>query len=89
MSRFSLVKRTFRLHLYLTVTFESLELEQSYLHHLKSLMCGINASRGQRHGCMFIIKMALLLHKVGLVKAEVPTTYCDPTYLIDYAATKL
>ena len=29
------------------VTFECLELEQSYIHHLKALMCGINASRGK------------------------------------------
>ena len=42
-------------------------------------MCGINASRGQEHGCRFTmchasLKMALLLHKEGLVKTTVPTT---------------
>ena len=61
------------------VTFESLELEQSYIHHLKALMCGINASRGQGHGgrftmCHASLKMALLLHKVGLVKRLMSTT---------------
>ena len=42
-------------------------------------MCGINASRGQEHGCRFTmchasLKMALLLHKEGLVKTTVPIT---------------
>ena len=55
------------------VTFECLELEQSYIHHLKALMCGINASRGQGRGCRFTmchasLKMTLLLHTEGLVK---------------------
>ena len=50
-----------------SVTFEPLELEQSYIHHLKALMCGINASRGQGHGCRFTMYRAslnttLLLH---------------------------
>ena len=54
-------------------------LEKSYIHHLKALMCGINASRGQGHGCRFTmchtsLKMALLLHKEGLVKTTVPIT---------------
>ena len=57
-------------------------LEKSYIHHLKALMCGINASRGQGHGHMFTmchasLKMALLLHKVGLVKTTVQTTVRD------------
>ena len=61
------------------VTFEPLELEQSYIHHLKALMCGINASRGQGYGHMFTmchasLKMALLLHKVGLVTKLMSTT---------------
>ena len=29
-----------------SVTFEPLEIEQNYIHHLKALMCGNNASRG-------------------------------------------
>ena len=42
-------------------------------------MYGINASRGQGHGCRFTmchtsLKMALLLHKEGLVKTTVPIT---------------
>ena len=62
-----------------TVTFEPLDLEQIYIHHLKALMRGINASRGQGHGCRFTmchasLKMALLLHKVGLVKRLMSTT---------------
>ena len=62
-----------------TVTFEPLELEQSYIHHLKALMCGINASRGQGHGCRFTmchasLKMALLLHTEGLVKTALAST---------------
>ena len=62
-----------------TVTFEPLELEQSYIHHLKALMCGINASRGQGHGHIFTmwhasLKMALLLHKVGLVSRLMSAT---------------
>ena len=54
-------------------------LEKSYIHHLKALMGGINASRDQGHGHMFTmchasLKMALLLHKEGLVKTTVPIT---------------
>ena len=61
------------------VTFECLELEQSYIHHLKALMCGINASRGQGHGCRFTmchasLKMTLLLHTEGLVKTALAST---------------
>ena len=61
------------------ITFDSLVLEKSYIRHLKALMCGINASRGQGHGCRFTmchasLKMALLLHKEGLVKTTVPIT---------------
>ena len=42
-------------------------------------MCGIHALRGQGHGCRFTmchasLKMALLVHKVGLVTITVPTT---------------
>ena len=42
-------------------------------------MCGINASKGQGHGCRFTmchasLNMALLLHKEGLVKTTVPIT---------------
>ena len=63
-----------------TVTFEPLELEQSYIHHLKALMCGINASRGQGHGCRFTmchasLKMALLLHTEGLLILKWPPLY--------------
>ena len=64
-------------------------LEKSYIHHLKALMCGINASRGQGHGCRFTmchtsLKMALLLHTEGLVKTALASTvapYCSIFHL--------
>ena len=54
------------------VTFESLEVEQSYIPHLKDLMCGINAVGAQGCGCMFtfyhvLLKMGVLLHKMPKV----------------------
>ena len=47
--------------------------------HLKVLLCGINASRSQWCGCIFILcythlKSALLLHKQGLVATGIATT---------------
>ena len=56
----------------LLVTFEPLEVEQSYITHLKALMCGINAAGAQRCGCMFTfchayLKMGVLLHKMAIV----------------------
>ena len=56
----------------LLVTFELLEVVQSYLPLLKALMCGINAIGAQGHGCMFTLchaplKMAVLLHKTEIV----------------------
>ena len=52
------------------VTFEPLDLEQSYIPHLKALMCGINAAEAQRCDCMFTFcyaypKMGVLLHKMA------------------------
>ena len=57
-------------------------LEKSYIRHLKALMCGIDTSRGQGHGprftmCHASLKMALLLHKEGLVKTTVPITVVE------------
>ena len=54
------------------VTFELLEVEQSYIPLLKALMCGINAAGAQRCGCMFTfchayLKMGVLLHKMAIV----------------------
>ena len=54
----------------LLVTFELLEVEQSYIPLLKALMCGINAVGAQGCGCMFTfchapLKIALLLHKMA------------------------
>ena len=56
----------------LLVTFELLEVEQSYIPLLKALMCGINAAGAQRCGCMFTfchvyLKMGVLLHKMEIV----------------------
>ena len=54
----------------LLVTFELLEVEQSYIPLLKAPMCGINAVGAQGRGCMFTLchtslKMGLLLHKMA------------------------
>ena len=56
----------------LLVSFEPLEVEQSYIPHLKALMCGINAAGAQRCGYMFTfchayLKMGVLLHKMEIV----------------------
>ena len=53
----------------LLVTFEPFDLEQSYIPHLKALMCDINAAEAQRCDCMFTFcyaysKMGVLLHKM-------------------------
>ena len=56
----------------LLVTFEPLDIQQSYIPLLKALMCGINAVGAQGSGCMFTLchaplKMAVLLHKTEKV----------------------
>ena len=56
----------------LLVTFELLEVEQSYKPLLKALMCGINVVGSQGCGCMFTfchdyLKMGVLLHKMAIV----------------------
>ena len=56
----------------LLVTFEPFDLEQSYIPHLKALMCGINAAEAQGCECMFTFchaypKMGVLLHKMAIV----------------------
>ena len=56
----------------LLVTFELLEVEQSYIPLLKALMCSINAAGAQGCGCMFTfchayLKMGVLLHKMAIV----------------------
>ena len=56
----------------LLVTFELLEVEQSYIPLLKALMCGIDAVEAQGCGCMFTfchayLKMGVLLHKMEIV----------------------
>ena len=56
----------------LLVTFELLEVEQSYIPLLKALMCGINAAGAQGCSCMFTfshtyLKMGVLLYKMAIV----------------------
>ena len=64
------------------IAFEPLEINQSYIPHLTLLVCGINASSSQWCGFIFMscythLKLALLLHKKGLVATGVATTvYC-------------
>ena len=65
----------------LLVTFEPLEVEQSYIPLLKALMCGINAVGAQGCGCMFTfchayLKMGVLLHKMAIV--------CNQTFMAVY-----
>ena len=53
------------------ITFQHLELKQSYIPHLKVLMCDIDASGAQWCGYVFIfcythLKLALLLDKTAL-----------------------
>ena len=52
----------------LLVTFEALEIEQSYVPLLKALMCGINVVAAQGCSCMstfYHFKIAPLLHKMA------------------------
>ena len=65
------------------ITFEPLEINQSYIPHLKVLVCGINASGSQWCGCTFILcythlNLALLLYKQGLVATGVGITVHVP-----------
>ena len=58
------------LFVHLLVTFEPLEIEQSYVPLLKALMCGNNAVGAQGCSCMSTfchapLKIALLLHKMA------------------------
>ena len=55
------------------ITFKPLDLKQSYIPHLKVLMCGINAFSPQWCSCIFTLcythlKSALLLHKTATAK---------------------
>ena len=66
---------------FLLVTFELLDVEQSYIPLLETLMCGINAVGAQRSGCMFTLchaplKMAVLLHKMASVCKQALMTVC-------------
>ena len=61
------------------INFKPLEINQSYIPHLKVLVCVINASSSQLCGWIFILgcthlKLALLRHKQGLVATVIGTT---------------
>ena len=65
----------------LLVTFELLEVEQSYIPLLKALVSGINAVGAQGCGCMFrlchtSLKMGLLLHKTEKVCRLMLSSVC-------------
>ena len=70
----------------LLVTFELLEVEQSYIPLLKALVSGINAVGAQGCGCMFrlchtSLKMGLLLHKTEKVCRLMLSSVCSPIFL--------
>ena len=71
----------------LLVTFEILEVEQSYIPLLKALMCGIDAVEAQGFGCMFTfchayLKIGVLLHKMAIVcKRRAMTVHMVYMYL--------
>ena len=61
------------------MAFELFEQKQSYVHHSKVLVDGINASNSQWCGCIFLmcytnLKLALLLHKTVLLNYPIGTT---------------
>ena len=66
----------------LLVTFEPLEVEQSYIPLLKALMCGINAVEVQGCSCMSTfchapLKIALLLHNMANGPYSLSETVCN------------
>ena len=71
------------------MTFESFELKQRYIPHLKVLVCGINAFSSKWHGFIFILcythlNLALLLHKTVLVTfllASTVSMHCVETVI--------
>ena len=65
----------------LLVTFEPLDIQQSYIPLLKALKCGINAVGAQGPGCSFSfchahLKIALLLHKMANGPYSFSETVC-------------
>ena len=64
------------------VTFEPLEVEQSYIPLLKALVCGINVVGAQGCGCMLTFchaspKMTILLHKEATVRFDLILAVCN------------
>ena len=59
----------------LLVTFEPLDIQQSYIPLLKALKCGINAVGAQGRGCSSLLchahlKMGVLLHKQATARFD-------------------
>ena len=72
----------------LLVTFEPLDIQQSYIPLLKALMCGINAVGAQGSGSMFTLrhaplKMAVLLHKTEKAWDSFSETVIQEAFQID------
>ena len=64
------------------ITFKPLDLKQSYIPHLKVLMCGINDFGAQWCGhisisCYTHLKLELLLHKIVLIMFLLASTVGD------------
>ena len=77
--------------LLLLITFE---LKQSYIPHLKVLMCGIYAFAALLCGDTFILcytnlKLALLLHKTVLINFPIGTNVCVLTHTTAWNQRKL
>ena len=65
--------RNYTFKIWWLITFEPLEINQSYIPHLKVLVCGIDAFSPQWCGSIFTwcythLKLALLLHKTATAK---------------------
>ena len=65
----------------LLVTFEPLDIQESYTPLWKALMCGINTAGAQESGCMFTLcyaplKMAVLLYKKATGRFDLILAVC-------------
>ena len=67
------------------IAFEPLDINQSYVPHLKALVSGINASRSQWCGFIFILcyiylKLTILLYKQGFVDSQIVTAVAENSF---------
>ena len=74
----------------LLVTFEPLDIQQSYIPLLKALKCGINAVGAQGRGfssllCHAHLKMGVLLHKQATVCSLMSMAVCMYTHMYIFA----